>query len=80
MVEKDVERALKRGFPLPDEASRESLLQSCLAVLGQGGDAGFEADAEYDAIELDDESLTLLAAAGNVSASVLREGEDAWKS
>ena len=80
MAERDVERALEHGFPLPDEDSRERLLQRCLAVLGQGGADGFEIAAEFDAVELDDESLSLLAAAGDVPASGHGRGEDTWRS
>jgi len=66
MTERDIERVLERGFPMPDKGFRENLLQRCLAVLGQ--DDGVELDHLSDGVVLDDAELELLAAAGDLSA------------
>lgn len=59
MEEKDIERILRQGFPLPGEASRDDLLQRCLALID-----------EADVREIADEELEMLAAAGQPFPSV----------
>lgn len=59
MEERDIARVLKRGFPVPDKALREDLLQRCLDVLGED-----EGEAEDEGVVLADEQLEMLAAAG----------------
>lgn len=63
METRDVERALRRGFPVPGKNFRDELLERCLAVLGQ--DDGIELDDLDEGIVLDDATLELLSAAGD---------------
>lgn len=60
--EQMLERLLKQDFSAGTEAFRDSLLQRCLDVL-----------AEENGMELDDEDLELLSAAGDMTSML---GED----
>ena len=64
MDEADIARLLKHDFSQMNEQFAEQLLQRALAVLGKG-----------DVIELSDEDLEMLAAAGNVDA-LLADDDD----
>ena len=60
MDESDVKQVLKR-WARADDAFGEELLQRCQAVLCQG---------DCDCVELEDEALDMLAAAGDVFSQV----------
>jgi len=64
MEDRDIVQALREGFPLPDEAKRDDLLHRCLA----------EIDCS-DGVELDDDVLDALAAAGDVFLTMRTDGE-----
>ena len=72
MAERDIERVLERGFPVPDKGFRENLLQRCLAVLGQ--DESVEFDDLSEGVVIDDAELEWLAAAGDVS--IVNNGDE----
>ena len=66
VFEQNVQRLMKQDFSAGTEAFRDALLVRCLNELG---------NAE-DGIELDDETLDMLAAAGNVFASASERYND----
>jgi hypothetical protein len=61
MEEAEIARVLKR-WAKPDDTFREKLLQRCLTVLDQDDDSTFD---QGDCVELDDECLDMIAAAGD---------------
>ena len=65
MLEQEIRRILGKDLSVGTEAFRDSLLKRCLSVLDSGSE---------DGIELDDDQIELLAAAG--SLEVLFSPED----
>ena len=67
MNEREIEATLKRGFPLPRKQVLDALLKQCIANLNAGDVS--DAPESDEQMELDDEQLDMLAAAGEVFAA-----------